>query len=167
LAGASQAGLIVGKSEIIERLRKHSLYRALRADKLCLAALEATLEAHRRRAWEEIPTLRMLGMSKESIEARTNDFAKRLEPFSPLLTATVISGQSAVGGGSGPNVHPETALLALQHSALNADDLEEKLRLCSPPVITRISEGNVLIDLRTVDPREESELFEALQSASI
>ncbi len=166
LVGASQAGLIVGKREVVNRLRKHSLYRALRADKLGLAALEVTLEAHRRGAMDEIPSLRMLGLSRDSIEMRANDFANRLRPSSPELTVTVIPGNSAVGGGSGPNVHPETALLALKHSVLNADELEEKLRLSSPPVIARIADGVVLIDLRTVDPREESELFEALQSLS-
>ncbi|HKO95859.1 MAG TPA: L-seryl-tRNA(Sec) selenium transferase [Pyrinomonadaceae bacterium] len=165
LAGASQAGLIAGKKEIIERLREHSLYRALRADKLCLAALEATLEAHLRRAIDEIPTLRMLGISRESIETRATDFANRLADLASLR-AIVIPGKSAVGGGSGPNVQPETVLLALKHTSLNADKLEEELRLSSPPVITRIAEDFVLIDLRTVDPREESELFNALLSLS-
>jgi L-seryl-tRNA(Ser) seleniumtransferase len=166
LVGGSQAGLIVGCSEVIDRLRKHSLYRALRADKLCLAALEATLEAHRRGAMDEIPALRMLGMSRDSIETRAIEFADRLRTLSAQLTITIISGNSAVGGGSGPTVHPETALVALRHTTLNADELEEKLRLFSPPVIARITDGLVLIDLRTVDPREESELFEALQSLS-
>lgn len=166
LAGACQAGLIVGNREVVDRLRKHSLYRALRADKLCLAALEATLEAHRRGAMVEIPALRMLGMSQASIETRANDFADRLRTLSAQLTITIIPGKSAVGGGSGPTVHPETALVALRHATLNADELEEKLRLFSPPVIARIADGLVVVDLRTVDPREESELFEALQSIS-
>jgi L-seryl-tRNA(Ser) seleniumtransferase len=166
LLGAGQVGLIVGRREIIDRLRKHSLYRALRADKLCLAALEATLEAHRRGAREEIPTLRMLGMSKESIETRARTLANLLadEPVFAGLTASIIPGESAVGGGSGPNVYPPTALIALKHVTLKADELEEKLRLFSPPVIARISDGLVLIDLRTVEPRDESDLIRALQS---
>jgi L-seryl-tRNA(Ser) seleniumtransferase len=166
LLGASQAGLIVGRREIIGRLRNHSLYRALRADKLCLAALEATLEAHRRGALEEIPTLRMLALSKESIENRARSFAGILanESGPADLTATVIPGESAVGGGSGPNVHPATALVALKHATYNADALQEKLRLFSPPVICRIADGLVLIDLRTVEPREEPEVIRALKS---
>jgi L-seryl-tRNA(Ser) seleniumtransferase len=166
LLGASQAGLIVGRREIVVRLRKHSLYRALRADKLCLAALEATLEAHRRGALEEIPTLRMLALSKESIENRARSIVTIVadEPGFAALTATVIPGESAVGGGSGPNVHPPTALVALKHATHNADDLQEKLRLFSPPVICRIADGFVLIDLRTVDPRDEPELIQALRS---
>jgi L-seryl-tRNA(Ser) seleniumtransferase len=166
LLGASQAGLIVGRREIVNRLRKHSLYRALRADKLCLAALEATLEAHRRNGLEEIPTLRMLGLSKESIESRAQGVLDKIVALPSLsaLSAAIIQGESAVGGGSGPTVHPPTALIALTHAILNADQLEEKLRLFSTPVIARISDGVVLIDLRTVDPREESELIQALES---
>ncbi|MEK6280313.1 MAG: L-seryl-tRNA(Sec) selenium transferase [Acidobacteriota bacterium] len=166
LLGASQAGLIVGRREIIDRLRKHSLYRALRADKLCLAALEATLEAHRRGASEEIPALRMLGLSKESIETRARSFTNHLagDPAFAGLTASVITGESAVGGGSGPNVNPSTALIALKHVNLNADELEEKLRLFSPPVIARIADDLVLIDLRTVESHDESDLIRALES---
>jgi L-seryl-tRNA(Ser) seleniumtransferase len=166
LLGASQAGLIVGRREIIDRLRTHSLYRALRADKLCLAALEATLEAHRRGALEEIPTLRMLGLSTESIENRARSIAGVVsgEPGFAGLTATVISGESAVGGGSGPNVHPLTALLALKHNAYSADELQEKLRISSPPVICRIADGLVLIDLRTVDTQDEPDVIRALKS---
>ena len=133
LLGASQAGLIVGRREIIDRLRKHSLYRALRADKLCLAALEVTLEAHRRGALHEIPTLQMLSLSKESIEQRAAKFIEQLERNNSTgITATIISGQSAVGGGSGPNVHPETALIAIRHPTLNADAIEHVLRARCP-----------------------------------
>jgi L-seryl-tRNA(Ser) seleniumtransferase len=166
LLGASQAGLIVGRQSIIDRLRKHSLYRALRADKLCLAALEATLEAHRRGAIEEIPTLRMVALSKESIENRARSFAGTLASDSGLadLAVSVIPGESAIGGGSGPNVHPPTSLVALQHTTYDADDLQQKLRLFSPPVICRIADDMVLIDLRTVDPQDEPDVIRALKS---
>lgn len=165
LLGGPQAGLIVGRSEIIERLRRSPLYRALRADKLCLAALEATLEAHRRGALEEIPLFQMLGLSAEAIETRARNLAQRLAELVPLdLKITVVSGNSAVGGGSGPNVHPATALLALAHETLTANEIESKLRAASPPVITRIADGRVLLDLRTVDVSEESDLLTALKS---
>lgn len=163
LLGATQAGLIVGRREIIERLRKHSLYRALRVDKLCLAALEATLDAHRRGAIDEIPTLHMLTLSAESIEQRARDFVSRLQNNdSQALAATLVSGESAVGGGSGPNVRPPTVLIGLKHADINADELERQLRLFSPPVIVRIADQQVLIDLRTVSPEEEPELLSAL-----
>ena len=166
LLGASQAGLIVGRREIVDRLRKHSLYRALRADKLCLAALEATLDAHRRGAIEEIPALRMLAIATDAIAERAKQFVARLAKSteSTAITATIVAGQSAVGGGSGPNTHPPTALIALKHEHLNADEIEEKLRLFSPPVIARIADGLVLLDLRTVDGTEEPELLNALKS---
>lgn len=165
LLGASQAGLIVGKCEVIDRLRKHSLYRALRADKLCLAALEATLEAHRRGSIDEIPTLHMLAISKSTIENRAEQFVLRLAENSDSgITAIIIDGESAVGGGSGPNVHPPTALIAIKHQSLSADEIEERLRRFSPPVVARIAEGHVLLDLRTVDPTEEPDLLQALFS---
>jgi L-seryl-tRNA(Ser) seleniumtransferase len=166
LLGASQAGLIVGRREVIDRLRKDSLYRALRADKLCLAALEMTLEAHRRGSIDEIPALHMLALPKSTIENRAREFVSQLgdNPNSAGITATIIAGESAVGGGSGPNVHPETALIGIKHQSLNADEIEERLRRFIPPVVARIAEGLVLLDLRTVDPTEEPELLQALFS---
>lgn len=166
LLGATQAGLIVGRSEIIDRLRKHSLYRALRVDKLCLAALEATLAAHRRESIDEIPALRMLAQATETIEERARELIDRLTSVDAHneIEATILFGQSAVGGGSGPNVHPPTALIALKHRTLSADDVELRLRHFSPPVIARIADGLVLIDLRTVDAREEPDLLRALTS---
>ncbi|HEV7475648.1 MAG TPA: L-seryl-tRNA(Sec) selenium transferase [Pyrinomonadaceae bacterium] len=163
LLGASQAGLIVGRRELIDRLRKHSLYRALRADKLCLAALEATLDAHRRNAIEEIPALRMLALDPKALEKRARKFyVKVFKNTTETVTVTMIPGQSAVGGGSGPNVHPPTTLIALKHEQLTADQIEQKLRDSTPPVIARIADGLVLLDLRTVSASEEVELFEAV-----
>jgi L-seryl-tRNA(Ser) seleniumtransferase len=165
LLGGPQAGLIVGSREIIERLRTSALYRALRADKLCLAALEATLEAHRRGALDEIPALQMLSLGADQIETRARSCIQRLEDAGlSSLKVTVVEGHSAVGGGSGPNVHPLTALLALDHSKLDVEEIESRLRAASPPVISRIADGHVLLDLRTVDVSEESELVAALKS---
>ena len=166
LLGATQAGLIVGRKQIIDRLRKHSLYRALRVDKLSLAALEATLDAHRRGALEEIPALRMLALSPEKIGKRAKLFIAQLADAgeSAGLTVSLIAGHSAVGGGSGPNVHPPTTLVALQHAQLKADEIERKLRTSSPPVISRIADDLVLLDLRTVDISEELELLRVVKS---
>jgi L-seryl-tRNA(Ser) seleniumtransferase len=129
--------------------------------------LEATLDAHRRGALEEVPLFQMLGLTTEGIEARARDLARRLEESIPSdLKVTVISGSSAIGGGSGPNVHPPTALLALSHETLTANEIESKLRAASPPIIARIADGQVLLDLRTVDVSEESDLLTALKSLS-
>lgn len=165
LLGAAQAGLIVGRSEIVNRLRKHSLYRALRADKLSLAALEATLEAHRRGTHiQEIPTLHMLALSEGEIAGRATGLIEVLSQRAPdsRFEISVTAGESAVGGGSGPNTHPKTALISLRHESLSANDIQRLLRQSDPPIIVRIAEGTVLIDLRTVSPEEGSELLEAL-----
>jgi L-seryl-tRNA(Ser) seleniumtransferase len=163
LLGATQAGLIVGRREILDRLRKHSLYRALRVDKLSLAALEATLDAHRRGAIEEIPVLRMLAANPKELQRRARKFyVKVLKNTTERVMVTMVPGESAIGGGSGPTVHPSTTLIALKHEQLSADQIEERLRLSTPPVITRISDDLVLLDLRTVDPGQEAELFEAV-----
>jgi L-seryl-tRNA(Ser) seleniumtransferase len=166
LLGATQAGLIVGRREIIDQLRRHSLYRALRVDKLCLAALEATLASHRRESIDEIPTLQMLALTMDRIEERARNLVNQLANggTSTEVETTILAGQSAIGGGSGPNVHPPTALIALKHQTLSADDLERKLRRFSPPVIARIADGLVLIDLRTVEGRDEPDLLRALRS---
>ena len=157
--------MLVGRREIIERLRKHSLYRALRVDKLTLAALQATLTAHRRGSlFEEVPTLRMLAMTKAELAERAEKFLSQVarEAADPDLIVSVIDGESAVGGGSGPNTHPPTVLIALKHSSLSADELERRLRTSSPPVIARVAEGQVLLDLRTVASSEESEMLDAI-----
>ena len=163
LLGAAQAGLIVGKQEVMERLRKHSMYRALRADKLCLAALEATLESHRRGASEEIPTLRMLAITAETLQARAAAFVANLADL-PQMTASVVEGNSAIGGGSGPNVHPPTWLVTIEHASITVEQIEQQLRAASPPIIARIAEGRLLLDLRTVEPLDEPQILNALKS---
>jgi L-seryl-tRNA(Ser) seleniumtransferase len=166
LLGAAQAGLVVGRREIVERLRKHPLYRALRADKLALAALEATLEAYvRGAAANEIPSLRMLALTPDEIKRRARALVSKLRKATAgALRAEIVEGQSAVGGGSAPTTHPPTALLALTHETLSAEALDQALRLSTPPVIARIAEARVLLDLRTVAADEEHELLAALKA---
>ncbi len=166
LLGGVQSGLIVGRSVIIEKLRKHPLYRALRVDKLIYAALEATLESFRRdAALQEIPVLKMLSMTNAEIKERTSRFAEKLREKlgeSSDLQFEITEGNSVVGGGSAPMVQPVTTLLALKHKEISAANLEQNLRLSNPPVITRILEDKVLIDLRTVSETEEIELLKIL-----
>nr|MBA2735121.1 L-seryl-tRNA(Sec) selenium transferase [Acidobacteriota bacterium] len=165
LLGSAQAGLIVGQRELVEKLRKHPLYRALRADKLALAALEATLDAYRRdAAFDEIPVLRMLALTIEEIEKRAQALILKLQEQASdsALRCEIIKGRSAIGGGSAPTTHPPTALIALTHETLSADTLDRALRLSQLPVIARIGEGKLLIDLRTVAEDEEPDLFAAL-----
>jgi L-seryl-tRNA(Ser) seleniumtransferase len=169
LLGAAQAGLVVGRREVVERLRRHPLYRALRADKLALAALEATLDSYRRgEAAREVPALRMLAATRGEIERRVRAFSRRLRPrlAEGALTFEIVEGESAIGGGSAPTAHPPTVLLALTHDSLTASALEERLRRAAPPVIARILDDRVVIDLRTVPEDEEAELLDALASVS-
>jgi len=169
LLGAAQAGLVVGRRETVERLRRHPLYRALRADKLSLAALEATLDAYARgAALAEVPALRALAATREEVEARARAFAARLrERDAPgALAVEIVHGHSAVGGGSAPTIHPPTALLALTHDTLSAAALEAKLRGGAPPVVARILDDRVVLDLRTVHEGEEDELLGALTAVA-
>jgi len=168
LLGGSQAGLIVGRRELIEQVRKHPLYRALRVDKLIYAALEATLESYLREdSWRDIPVLRMLGSTKEDLEIRATAFAGRLGDAignTNHVSIEIIAGESVVGGGSSPAVGRPTALIALGHAVITADELEEKLRMAETPIIARIEKDAVLIDLRTVREDEEDRLLEGLKT---
>jgi L-seryl-tRNA(Ser) seleniumtransferase len=168
LLGGVQAGLIVGRGEAIERIRRHPLYRALRVDKLIYAALEATLESFRRgTALEEIPVLKMLSMTGAELKTRTSKFAKKLIKnlgANENLQIEIIEGKSVVGGGSAPMAQPATTLLALKHEQLSASKLEETLRMSKPPVVSRILGDKVLIDLRTVSGVEEDELLKILKA---
>ena len=162
-----QAGLIVGRGELVSRLRRAPLYRALRADKLALAALEATLGAYRRgAALDEIPVLRMLTLSSEAMAERARGFLDRLQASenASSLRSELIEGHSAIGGGAAPTTHPPTTLIGLTHEALSADALERRLRRSTTPVIARIAGDKVLLDLRTVMEDEEALLFEILSS---
>ncbi len=161
LLGGVQSGLIVGRKDVIENIRKHPLYRALRVDKLIYAALEATLESFRREtALQEIPVLKMLAQTNEELKTRTKKFAKKLKKVSNL-NFEIIEGKSVIGGGSAPDVQPVSMLLALKHKQFSAVKLEQNLR--SLRVITRILEDKVLIDLRTVSESEERELLEIIK----
>ena len=166
LLGGAQSGLIVGRREVVERIRRHPLYRALRVDKLIYAATEATLEAYRQETvLQEIPVLRMLAQTSAELKTRTWRFAGALREKlgeKHALRFEVIDGRSVVGGGSAPMVQPPTTILALKHEKISVSRLEQDLRFSKPPVITRILEDKVLIDLRTISESEESELLEIL-----
>ncbi|MEQ1646616.1 MAG: L-seryl-tRNA(Sec) selenium transferase, partial [Pyrinomonadaceae bacterium] len=164
-----QAGIIAGRKNAIEKLRKHPLYRALRVDKLTYAALEATLDSYARVATEaEIPVIEMLAMSKEKLEERTKDFVKDLRSRigrSNKFKVEAVPGVSAIGGGAAPNVQPDTTLVAISHKTLPVQNLEQNLRLARPPVIARITDDRVVIDLRTVTVSDEKELSVAIIQA--
>ncbi|MCA1568485.1 MAG: L-seryl-tRNA(Sec) selenium transferase [Acidobacteria bacterium] len=166
LLGATQAGLVVGRRALVERCRRNPLYRALRADKLALAALAATLDAHARGAtFAEVPAMRMLAASRDDIEKRARAFIRRARTRlndGGAFSFEIIAGESAVGGGSAPTTHTPTALVAVTHARASAAALEAELRRARTPVIARILGERVVLDLRTVAVEEEPELLDAL-----
>lgn len=166
LLGGPQAGIIAGRKSIIEKLRKHPLYRALRVSKMVYAGLEATLEAFRRgSAFAEVPVLQMLALSPDEMAQRVERFAARLrKELSEIcdLKSDILDGTSAIGGGAAPAVELKTKLIALSHRSVSTTQLEERLRNSSPPVIVRIAGDKALIDLRTVSSHEIDELIAAV-----
>ena len=168
LLGGPQAGIIAGQKEIIERIRRNPLFRALRVDKLTIAALEVTLRAYQREALDEIPALRMIRMSAEEIGARAADFALRLRSLLPAdATIEVREGFSVIGGGSTPDQQLATHLISVSCARYSAATLEERLRqpLRGAPVVARIQDDLLVIDLRTVFPDEDAALASALTTA--
>ena len=158
LLGGPQSGIIVGREDLVSKLKKHPLARALRADKLCLAALGATLVHYLKdEAESEIPVWRMLSMPLAKVEERARRWAR------VLGAGEVISGESTIGGGSLPGETLPSCLLALRVS--KPDLLLEQLRREQPPVIARAQDGRVLLDPRTVFDEQEEELLHALTNA--
>jgi L-seryl-tRNA(Ser) seleniumtransferase len=160
LLGGPQAGLISGASELITRMRSNSLFRALRADKLIYAALEATLLAYVRKDHDAVPTLRMMRLSKDAIGKRAEGLAARVA--APRLKVEIVDGESLIGGGAAPSSLLPTRLLALTCEGLSADELGARLRGAEPPIIARVEEGRVLLDLRTVFPEQDPGVVAAL-----
>jgi L-seryl-tRNA(Ser) seleniumtransferase len=165
LLGGPQAGLIVGRLDLVDSIRQHPLMRAVRVDKMTYAALEATLEEYARgRAREAIPIVRMLAVPIAVLEARAQRIADAAA--SAGWYAEVVSGESAIGGGSAPAARLATRLVALKHASHSADELLARLRELSPPVVARIENDRIVVDLRTVEPDDDGYLEERLVSLS-
>jgi L-seryl-tRNA(Ser) seleniumtransferase len=160
LLGGPQAGLLSGRADLITRMRANSLFRALRVDKLSYAALEATLLAYVKHDHDAIPALRMMRLSKEEIGERAEVIAGKVD--SPNLLVKVIDGESVIGGGAAPSATLPTRLLAVTRKDLSADELATRLRASDPPIITRVEEGRVLLDLRAVFPEQDDLLARTL-----
>jgi L-seryl-tRNA(Ser) seleniumtransferase len=164
LLGGPQAGIIAGRKSIIDALKRNPLCRALRVDKLTLAALEATLLSYRRgRAREEVPVLRMIAMTLDALRARAQQFAEQLRASG--VHAEIVAGASRVGGGAYPDVDLPTSLVTVTRDSLSAVELEARLRQSEPPVIVRIFDERVTIDLRTVLPEQQDTLAQLIVHA--
>jgi L-seryl-tRNA(Ser) seleniumtransferase len=158
LLGGPQAGILAGKPEIVARLRRNPLFRALRLDKLIYQALETTLRHLVMERWDAVPALAMIRQPATEIRTRAEALLARL----PALRAQVVEGSSVIGGGATPEQSIATWLIAIE--CADVVECERKLRRHDPPVIARIADEKLTIDLRTVFREEESELAAALSA---
>jgi L-seryl-tRNA(Ser) seleniumtransferase len=166
LLGGPQAGIIAGKKELVARVRRHPLFRALRVDKLTIAALEATLGAYLRAAWEEIPAMRMIRMTPQELKRRAENFIRELRPELPLdeVEIEVSDGTSLAGGGSTPAQSLPSKVIRIASARYSATKLEQRLRRAPAgvSVIARVEEDRLVLDLRTVFPEQEPLLIRTL-----
>jgi L-seryl-tRNA(Ser) seleniumtransferase len=159
MLGGPQTGVIAGDADLVQRIRRNPMYRALRCDKLVIEALSTTLRHLILEEWDAVPTLRMLFRPVEEIRIRAERLVDRLLP----LDVKAVPGESAIGGGSAPDRTLPTWRLEIAFPEPNA--LEQRLRKAATPVIARIERDRVVFDLRTVAPHEEEDLLAAIQTA--
>ena len=164
LLGGPQCGLLVGRSELIETIRANPLYRALRVDKLTYAALESTLLSYAAQKEDEIPTVRMLRIPAKAMRERCNAMRDGLAA-SPL-EATVVAAESVIGGGTAPGATLASFALSLRHRSHSASDLLASLRRQTPPVIARVQNDCVLLDLRAVPAEQDGLLLGLVRVAA-
>ena len=169
LLGGPQAGIIAGKKELVTRIRRHPLFRALRVDKLTTAALAATLSAYLRASLDEIPALRMIRLAPQELKRRAENLLRELTPEIPLgeVELEITDGASLAGGGSTPTQSLPTKIIRIASARHSAAQLEQRLRR-SPAgisVIARIEDNRLVLDLRTVFPEQEPQLIRALAAA--
>ena len=169
LLGGPQAGMIAGKKELIARVRRYPLFRALRVDKLTIAALEATLGAYLRAAWDEIPAIRMIRATPQELKRRAENFIRELRPELPLdeVEIEIADGTSLAGGGSTPSQTLPTKLIRIASARYSATKLEQRLRRAPAgvSVIARVEDDRLILDLRTVFPEQEPLLIKTLSAA--
>ena len=163
LLGGSQAGIIAGRSEYVQRIRENPLFRALRVDKLALAVLESTLISYlTHRENLEIPVVQMIRMGTAAIGKRAGELAERLSLLQTELAVDLVEGRSVIGGGSTPSQSLATRLIRLRSPKHSAARLESLLRESDPPVLARLDKDAVLLDLRTVFPADDACLVKLL-----
>jgi L-seryl-tRNA(Ser) seleniumtransferase len=155
LLGGPQAGIIAGDPDLVSRTRRNPLFRAFRQDKLVYAAMEATLRRLILEDYDAIPALRMIRLSAEHLRKRAEEFTRSL-----ARPASIKPGESVIGGGSTPDLSLPTWLIVIEKPEANA--LEQRLRFNDPPVIARIENDRVVLDLRTVFPEQEAAIVQAL-----
>jgi L-seryl-tRNA(Ser) seleniumtransferase len=159
LLGGPQAGILAGNAELVARLRRNPMFRALRLDKLIYQALETTLRNLVLERWDEIPALRLISQPREELRARSERFCGRLDG----LQASVMEGTSLIGGGSTPAQPLPGWVIAIDCE--DVIEAERRCRFSDPPVVARIEDDRLVLDLRTVFAAEEDELASVIRAA--
>jgi len=163
LLGGPQMGLITGNHELVAKVRKNPLFRALRVDKMFYAALEATLLAYLREDYDSIPALRIMRLTEEQIDERAEHLVRKLHISTPRLNVEVVKAQSVIGGGSAPGATLPSRAIAVSSPDLKADGIARRLRGWETPIIARVEQGRVLLDLRTVEPELDEVVLRAVE----
>src|SRR5579863_1633259 len=156
LLGGPQAGLISGAPELVSRIRGNPLFRALRIDKMFYAALEATLLSYLRDDYDAIPTLRMMRVNEEELQHRAEHIVRRLRISSPALDLVIVKSRSVLGGGAAPAATLPSRAVAARDGKIGADELLRRLRQWQMPIMARVEEHRVVLDLRTVAPEHDT-----------
>jgi L-seryl-tRNA(Ser) seleniumtransferase len=166
LLGGPQAGLISGNPELVAKLRSNPLFRALRVDKMFYAALEATLLAYLREDYDSIPVLRMMRVSVDELMHRAEHIVRQLRISAPQLKVEIVESRAVLGGGSAPGSTLPTRAITVSSQRMNADELLRGLREWEAPIIARVEDGRVLLDLRTVEPAQDQTIVAALEDTA-
>ncbi len=167
LLGGPQAGIISGERELVAKVRSNPLFRALRVDKMFYAALEATLLAYLREDYDAIPTLRMMRAGEDELQHRAEQIARHLRISSPQLEVEVVETRAVLGGGSAPGTTLPSRAVAVKSAEVSADQMLEWLRQCGTPIVARVEDGLVLLDLRTVWPEQDAVIMAALEGIAL
>ena len=163
LLGGPQAGIIVGKKAIVDKLKKHPLTRAMRVDKMTLAALEATLRSYEIGAYNEIPTIAMLAVTQDQLRAKADALCGLMTAVG--IAAEVVPTEGQVGGGSVPTQMLKSFAVAVQPAGVNLDQLEANLRMGRPAIVGRINHDRFLLDVRTLKESDYADIVKAVGEA--
>ena len=164
LLGGPQAGLISGDADLVKKIRGNPLFRALRVDKMFYAALEATLMAYLREDYDAIPTLRMMRVSEEDLQRRAERIVRHLRISLPRLEVEVVESRAVLGGGSAPGTSLPSRAVAVTSGESSADRVLVALREWETPIVARVEDERVLLDLRTVEEAQDAVITAALES---
>jgi L-seryl-tRNA(Ser) seleniumtransferase len=167
LLGGPQAGIIIGREKYIQTIKKNPLARALRIDKLTLAALEATLRTYvlTPEHIDDLPVMKMLMVSDSTLRKRAQRVVRAIKKQVPSFDASIMRDTSQVGGGAYPLHDLPTWVVSLNPSPLTVNEFEHYVRTCTPPIISRISKDRILLDMRTIFPEEISLIVQSIYEA--